>query len=102
MSQPDPGRALELLAGNERLRPFVKGGRITGLPAKRARRLLLLEQIAQAFEPGVRYPEPQVNAALRTLFDDHAALRRYLVDEGYMSRESGVYWRTGGDVGVPA
>ena len=102
MTEPDPGRAAELLAGNERLRAFVKDGRITTLPAKRTRRLLLLEQIAQAFEPGVQYPERQVNAALRVLFDDHAALRRYLVDEGYMSRDSGVYWRSGGAVDVPA
>lgn len=29
-----------------------------------------------------------------------AALRRYLVDEGLMSREHGVYWRTGGHVEV--
>jgi hypothetical protein len=68
----------------------VRDGRITVLPARRTRRRLLLEQIAQAFEPGVRYPEQQVNAALRALFDDHAALRRYLVDEGYLSRQSGV------------
>ncbi|MDQ3951738.1 MAG: DUF2087 domain-containing protein [Actinomycetota bacterium] len=25
-----------------------------------------------------------------------AALRRYLVDEGFMAREGGEYWRTGG------
>ena len=27
---------------------------------------------------------------------DYAALRRYLVDEGMLSRADGVYWRTGG------
>jgi hypothetical protein len=102
MTEPDPSRAAELLAANEQLRAFVKDGRVTTLPAKRSRRLLLLEHIAQAFEPGVQYPERAVNAALRALFDDHAALRRYLVDEGYMSREAGLYWRTGGAVDVPA
>jgi hypothetical protein len=25
---------------------------------------------------------------------DTAALRRYLVDEGFMAREAGIYWRT--------
>jgi hypothetical protein len=31
---------------------------------------------------------------------DVAALRRYLVDEGLLTREAGVYWRNGGWVGV--
>jgi hypothetical protein len=25
-------------------------------------------------------------------------LRRYLVDEGFMSRQAGIYWRSGGTV----
>ncbi len=31
---------------------------------------------------------------------DVAALRRYLVDEGLLTREAGVYWRSGGTVEV--
>ena len=37
---------------------------------------------------------------LRRYHDDYAALRRYLVDEGFMTREGGVYWRSGGTVRV--
>ena len=33
-------------------------------------------------------------------FNDHAALRRYLVDEGFLDRDHGVYWRAGGRVDV--
>ena len=80
------------------LRRYVRDGRISVIPAKRAARLLLLDQIAQAFEPGRRYQELVVNEILKAFYDDHAALRRYLVDEGLMSREAGVYWRTGGTV----
>jgi hypothetical protein len=29
---------------------------------------------------------------------DTAALRRYLVDDGFLSRDHGEYWRTGGRV----
>ena len=58
----------------------------------------MLERLALEFEPGIRYPEREVNAALRRFHDDVAALRRYLVDEGYLSREGGRYWRTGGRV----
>ena len=51
-----------------------------------------------SFEPGVRYPEREVDAVLRAWHDDHAALRRYLVDEALLARENGVYWRVGGPV----
>jgi hypothetical protein len=81
------------------LRPFIRDGRITAVPAKRSRRLLLLDQVAQAFEPGRKYPEAYVDAILKAIFDDHCALRRHLVDESFMSRTAaGIYWRAGGTV----
>ena len=85
----------------DRLRPFVRDGRISAMPARRSARLLLLDQVAQAFEPGRRYPEAVVNEILKALYDDHAALRRYLVDEELMSRTpDGTYWRSGGTVAI--
>jgi hypothetical protein len=68
------------------------------MPAKRSRRRVVLDQIARAFEPGVRYPESEVNLRLREFWHDHAALRRYLVDEGFLTRDNGEYWRSGGTV----
>jgi hypothetical protein len=83
------------------LRPYVRDGRIAALPAKRAARLLLLDEVAQAFEPGRRYEEAAVNEILKAVYDDHAALRRYLVDEELMSRTpDGTYWRSGGTVPI--
>ena len=80
----------------DQLRAFIRDGRITAVPAKRTRRLLLLDQVAQAFEPGRKYSEAAVDEVLKTIFDDHCALRRYLVDEAFMSRNAvGVYWRAG-------
>jgi hypothetical protein len=80
------------------LRRFVVGGRVPQLPSRRGKRLVVLDFVAQRFEPGVRYAETEVNARLREVHDDVAALRRYLVDEGFMSRADGVYWRSGGTV----
>jgi hypothetical protein len=77
---------------------FIRDGRIVTMPAKRSKRLVLLNHVAQGFEVGVRYSESEVNRILRNLNEDYAALRRYLVDEGFMGRERGVYWRTGGSV----
>jgi hypothetical protein len=71
------------------------------VPAKRTRRRALLDEVAQAFEPGRRYPEAAVDEILKPLFDDHCALRRYLVDEDFLSRTpGGEYWRSGGAVAV--
>ena len=81
------------------LQAFVRGGRITAMPARHSRRRLLLDQVAQAFEPGRRYPELVVDEILKAVFDDHCTLRRYLVDEEFLSRTAdGIYWRAGGTV----
>jgi hypothetical protein len=80
------------------LKNFMQDGRIVSMPAKRSRRVVLLNHVAQMFEVGVRYSEGEVNRKLRNVNDDYAALRRYLIDEGFMSRDRGEYWRSGGSV----
>ena len=77
---------------------FVHDGLITTIPAARSKRLIVLDWVAQDFEPGVHYPERQVNEVLSRRHADTAALRRYLVDEGMLDREAGEYWRAGGTV----
>lgn len=77
------------------------GSRLTSIPAQHARRRLVLERLAQEFEPGLRYDERTVNSMLQMFHSDHTTLRRYLVDEGFLTRAEGVYWRTGGRVGPP-
>jgi hypothetical protein len=89
---PDPSRASVL-------RAFIRDGRLRQMPAARGKRRVVLEHIAASFEPGVTYPEREVDAVLRAWHPDHAALRRYLVDEELMARQGGVYWRIGGPVG---
>ncbi len=78
------------------LRTFIRGGRLVTIPAVRAKRLVVLDHLAQEFEPGLRYLETDVNAILAQYHPDVASLRRHLVDEGFMERESGEYWRAGG------
>jgi len=80
------------------LEAFVRDGRITSIPAGRGKRLVLLDWLAQGFEPGRRYPEATVNAMLARRHPDTATLRRYLVDEGLLDRAGGEYWRIGGTV----
>jgi hypothetical protein len=75
---------------------FVVDGRLRAIPTQHAKRLILLDWLAQLFEPGRRYSEQMVNLILGQRHADTAALRRYLVDEGFLGREAGEYWRTGG------
>jgi hypothetical protein len=82
------------------LSAFVRNGRLASIPAQRNKRLVVLEHLVRVFEPGVRYPEREVNVLLAVWHPDVAALRRYLVDEGLLTREAGIYWRSGGPVDV--
>jgi hypothetical protein len=88
------------------LRAFVRGGRLLGLPANRSRRVIVLEHLAQSFEPGVDYPESEVNAVLAEWAAgsgvDHVSLRRYLIDEDLLRRADGIYRRSGGWTDVSA
>lgn len=96
MNELDPASVLAAVASDTRLRAFVRDGEIAIMPARQARRRLLLNEVARAFEPGVRYSERTVSLFLRQVYADYAALRRYLVDEGFLTRRGGEYWRTGG------
>lgn len=78
------------------LRSFVRGEELVTIPAARSKRLVVLEWLAGRFEPGRTYPEAEANRLLREAHPDHAALRRYLVDEGFLERRDGFYWRAGG------
>ena len=81
-------------------RAFLKDGKLDSIPSQRSKRRVILDVLAQEFEPGRRYPEREVNRRLRAWHPDHAALRRYLVDEGFLEREHGEYWRAGGSYPV--
>jgi hypothetical protein len=79
------------------LRSFMGAdGRLHTIPSKHAKLLVVLDRLAQEFEPGQRYAEPEVNEVLQRFHPDHAALRRYLVENDFLTREDGSYWRSGG------
>ena len=51
--------------------------------------------VVEAFEPGRRYPEKEVNQILLIFNEDTARLRRRLIEFKLMEREGGggEYWR---------
>ncbi|MEV6524856.1 DUF2087 domain-containing protein [Longispora sp. NPDC051575] len=90
---PDPKR-------DAVLRAFIRDGRLVRMPVARAKLRMVLEHIVAGFEPGVRYPEREVNAILRAWSEDYVTLRRTLIDNVLLTRDAGVYWRSGGPVEV--
>ena len=79
--------------------PFINGeGKITKLPKKQAVRRAVLAYIAERFEFGRRYTEPQINALCQEChtFGDVFLLRRELVDHGFLRRtpDGAAYWRS--------
>jgi RimJ/RimL family protein N-acetyltransferase len=90
--------------GNEAitLGRFFSGDRLVEIPSSASKRRLVLEKIAQEFEPGERYAERDLNFKIQLIHADYAAIRRYMIDEGLMDRADGAYWRTGGRYETPA
>jgi hypothetical protein len=82
------------------LQRFFRNGRLLSVPRQRAKRRVVLDHLASSFEPGVRYSESAVNDILGKVYDDYVGLRRYLIDDGFLAREAGIYWRSGGSVNV--
>jgi hypothetical protein len=78
------------------LRGFLSpDGTLKQIPAPGNKRLIILNFIVDAFAFDTNYTEKEVNTILRRFHVDTAALRRYLVDDGFMDRESDGtrYWR---------
>lgn len=83
------------------LRAFLDAhGRLSSIPTKLSKRLVVLDHVSQDFEPGRRSTEAEVNAVMHRYHPDHAALRRYLVENEFLERRGGEYWRAGGSTDV--
>jgi len=87
------GPAENLSDDEKTLQAFVKDGRLISIPVKVAKLQLVLAWLVELFEADRRYPEAEVNAIINQVHEDHAALRRLLVDHGLMERAGGIYWR---------
>ena len=70
-------------------------GSLKQIPPQGNKLLIVLNFIVDAFAFEANYTEKEVNTILRRFHLDTAALRRYLVDNGLMGRESDGtrYWR---------
>ncbi len=101
-------RLPRLLGGGDRdpMAPFVEGRRLRSLPAAAERRWSVLAHVAtHVLQPGRDYDERELTGRLQEWCEggevDAVALRRYLVEQGLVSRGGGTY-RLGSDGPEPS
>lgn len=75
------------------LESFFVNGKLVSIPAQRKKERIILERIAENFEPGRAYSEREVNIIIADFHDDFCTIRRDMVAEKLLSREDGVYRR---------
>ncbi len=80
------------------IQTFFRHGRLVQVPAQLKKQIIVLQKIAQEFEPGRSYDEHEVNQILVEFNEDVAALRRGLISHHLLAREQGVYRRLENDV----
>jgi ArsR family transcriptional regulator len=94
VAQPELAAEVEEDAYREKvLATFIRRGRLTHIPAQHKKQQIILEKLAEEFEPDREYTEREVNQILVEFHDDVAALRRGLIEHGLMSRDAGTYQR---------
>jgi hypothetical protein len=75
------------------IKNYFQGDRIKQIPARMQKRRLLARWLAERFELGRTYTEKAVNEIIERYHPDFATLRREMIDNGFMRRKDGVYWR---------
>lgn len=72
---------------------FFEYGRLTAIPKQRKKERIVLEVIAERFEPGRVYVECEVNNIISAFHEDFCTIRRDMVGEGLLARNEHGYWR---------
>lgn len=70
-------------------------GQLKTFAVKEKYKIIILREIMKHFEEGFRYTEAEVDTVLKAIYEeDHAVLRRYLIQYGFMDREKdgSAYW----------
>jgi len=83
---------------NPELRGFVDAdGRFKAWPAKQSKQIIMVDMLAELFEPGRNYTSQDVNEILNTrhTFHDPAILRRSMIDRKILERspDGKTYWK---------
>jgi len=74
--------------------PDGLGGPLSSFPKKEKRKVAILRQLIQRFDPKRQYTEKEINTILENAYDDYVTLRRYLIEYGFLDRypDGSRYW----------
>lgn len=78
------------------LKTFLnEDGKIESIPRKAKSKIILLGYIAEFFNNEKTYTEKEVNAVIQKVHEDFVAVRRYLIEYGFLARtnDGGKYWK---------
>ena len=72
---------------------FNLDGTLISIPVKPAKKIAVLQRIAQELSSTTRYSEKDLNAIIARFHDDTAAIRRHMIEYGILERDGeSVYW----------
>jgi hypothetical protein len=95
-TRPSFHRPVDVPAAAEKvLKAYLNvDGSLREIPSQPGKRRVILMYILLSFDVGQNYTEKEVNMILKRFHEDHASLRRYLVDTGLLRREGdgSRYW----------
>ncbi|MBY0098237.1 DUF2087 domain-containing protein [Mesobacillus maritimus] len=75
---------------------YFSKGALTQFPPKEKQRLVILREISTHLKKDYIYDERELNQILKGFYEDYILIRRYLVDYGFLDRQSdgSRYWVT--------
>lgn len=72
---------------------FNPDGTLISIPAKSSKRIAVLNRIATNFSRGIQYSEKEINEVISRFHQDTAAIRRYMIENKIMERDTtSTYW----------
>jgi ArsR family transcriptional regulator, arsenate/arsenite/antimonite-responsive transcriptional repressor len=76
---------------------FFEYGKLKSIPAQQKKERIVLEVIVQAFEYDKIYSEREVNIIIADFHDDFCTIRRDMIGERLLDRDTKGYWRVKSD-----
>lgn len=78
------------------IKTYFRKGKLIKIPAQHKKRWIILEKIASELDDGKIYAEKELDNKISEIFADYCTVRRYMVDEGILTRNKGEYRKNTG------
>jgi hypothetical protein len=73
---------------------LAKDNKLISFPVKEKKKVVILQHIAKSFDQNKKYSEKEVNVILKSIYEDYATVRRYMIEYGFLERtvDCSEYW----------